>query len=149
MSNELSFLHGIWRGQGRGGYPSIEDFTYFEQMTFTDAGGGLIVYEEKAWDRENGESIHSEFGYLRFHDDGSIDLTLAYPFGVSETMEGTLEGQKLTLESVAVSVSAKGEPVTALRRVIEVEEDGLAYETDMSTPSQGMARHLEGILTRS
>lgn len=149
MSADLSFLMGTWRGQGRGGYPSIEDFTYSEEMTFTDAGGGLIVYEERAWNRENGEDIHGEFGYLRIHDDGSVDLTLAYPFGVSETMEGALEGQKLTLESVAVGVATKGEPVTALRRVIEVKADGLAYETEMSTPSQGMARHLEGVLTRS
>jgi hypothetical protein len=146
---DLSFLIGIWRGEGRGGYPSIEDFTYSEEMTFTDAGGGLIVYQEKAWDSENGESIHSEFGYLRMLEDGSVDLTLAYPFGVSETMEGALEGQKLVLASVSVGVASQGEPVTALRRVIEVERDGLVYETEMSTPKHEMSRHLAGQLTRS
>lgn len=148
MKPDLSFLIGTWRGQGEGGFPSAEDFAYTEEMTFTDAGEGVIVYREQAWDAE-GEPIHSETGYLRALDDGSVDLALAYPFGVSEVMEGLVEGTKLTLASTSVGVTTHGEPVTGLTRVMEVDRGALEYETLMATPMQTMARHLKGTLSRS
>lgn len=147
MKPDLSFLVGTWRGQGEGGYPSVEDFEYSEEMTFTDAGDGVFVYREQAWDAE-GEPIHSEAGYLRALDDGSLDLALAYPFGVSEVMEGQVEGMKLSLASKSVGVTMHGEPVTGLRRVIEVDRESLVYETLMATPERSMARHLRGTLSR-
>ncbi|MCJ7832460.1 MAG: FABP family protein [Actinobacteria bacterium] len=148
MKLDLSFLIGTWRGQGEGGFPSVEDFRYREQMTFTDAGDGVLVYREEAWD-DDGEPVHSEAGYLRALDDGSIDFALAYPFGVSEVMEGVVEGTKLTLASSSVGVATHGEPVTGLTRVIQAEQDALKYETLMATPDQTMTRHLRGTLTRS
>lgn len=147
MKPDLSFLLGTWRGQGEGGYPSVEDFGYSEEMTFTDAGDGVLIYREQAWDAE-GEPIHSEAGYLRALDDGSVDLALAYPFGVSEVMEGLVQGTRLSLESRSVGVTTHGEPVTGLTRVIEVRNGSLEYESMMATPTQTMARHLRGTLTR-
>ena len=147
MKPDLSFLLGTWRGQGEGGYPSVEDFAYSEEMTFTDAGDGVFVYREQAWDPD-GEPIHSETGYLRALDDGTVDLALAYPFGVSEVMEGLLEGTKLTLTSTSVGVTTNGEPVTGLTRVIEVGREALEYESLVATPSQAMTRHLRGTLAR-
>lgn len=147
MKPDLSFLLGTWRGQGEGGYPSVEDFGYSEEMTFTDAGDGVLVYREQAWDAE-GEPMHSEVGYLRALDDGSVDLALAYPFGVSEVMEGLVQGTRLTLASTSVGVTTHGEPVTGLTRVIEVGNGSLKYETLVATPKQTMTRHLRGTLTR-
>lgn len=148
MKPDLSFLIGTWRGQGEGGFPSVEDFRYREQMTFTDAGDGVLVYREEAWD-DGGEPVHSETGYLRALDDGTIDFALAYPFGVAEVMEGFVEETKLTLASRSVGVTNHGEPVIGLTRVIEVGQGALVYETLMETPKQTMARHLRGTLTRA
>lgn len=149
MKPDLSFLIGTWRGQGESGYPSVEDSRYSEEMVFTDGGDGMLVYQERAWDPDTDEPIHSETGYLRALDDGTIDFALAYPFGVAEVMEGIAEGTKLTLASKSVGVTNHGEPVIGLTRVIEVGQGALVYETLMETPKQTMARHLRGTLTRA
>lgn len=34
----FSFLLGTWRGQGEGGYPTINSFSYGEELRFSHAG---------------------------------------------------------------------------------------------------------------
>lgn len=31
-------LIGTWKGEGKGVYPTIDDFSYTEELTFTDIG---------------------------------------------------------------------------------------------------------------
>ena len=41
---------GVWRGRGRGGYPTIErDFDYAQEVRFSHDGRPFLAYESRAW----------------------------------------------------------------------------------------------------
>src|SRR5262249_58556363 len=41
---------GVWRGRGRGGYPTIEnDFDYAQEIRFSHDGRPFLAYESRAW----------------------------------------------------------------------------------------------------
>ena len=43
-------LVGVWRGSGKGGYPTLEsDFDYGQQVTFSHDGRPFLHYESVSW----------------------------------------------------------------------------------------------------
>ncbi|WP_146758599.1 FABP family protein, partial [Micromonospora saelicesensis] len=40
---------GLWRGRGKGGFPTIEDFDYVQAIRIGRAGGPFLHYESGAW----------------------------------------------------------------------------------------------------
>ena len=61
----LAFLLGTWRGEGRGEYPTIDPFSYVEELTFDHVGDTFLCYQESSWSPEDGAPIHLERGFLR------------------------------------------------------------------------------------
>jgi hypothetical protein len=45
----LSFLLGTWTGQGRGAYPTIDDFVYAEETTFLCPDKPVVAYRQQTW----------------------------------------------------------------------------------------------------
>lgn len=39
----LSYLLGTWRGQGEGGFPTINSFSYGEELVFSHSGKVLLI----------------------------------------------------------------------------------------------------------
>src|SRR3954463_12369857 len=63
-------LVGVWRGTGKGGYPTISDFDYGQQGVFANDGRPVLRDESRAWllDPQTGEVIkpsHRELGWWR------------------------------------------------------------------------------------
>ena len=60
---------GIWRGRGRGGYPTIEDYTYGQEVRFSHDGRPFLAYESRAWILDDeGKAVrpsHREVGWWR------------------------------------------------------------------------------------
>lgn len=143
----LAFLLGTWRGSGRGHYPTIEDFTYEEEVAFTSNGKPFLIYRQSTKSPE-GSPLHGEAGYLRPAPGGRAEFVLAHPFGVVEICEGTLEGGRLDLISTTVAGTSTAKEILATRRVIEVNEDELHYDFYMAAVGNPLEHHLEATLTR-
>lgn len=80
----LEYLLGKWRGEGEGGYPTINSFSYGEELVFSHSGKPVISYSQKTWKLASGEPMHAESGYWRPRPDGSIDVVIAQSTGLVE-----------------------------------------------------------------
>ncbi|KAJ6312046.1 hypothetical protein OIU77_013737 [Salix suchowensis] len=87
----LSYLLGTWRGQGEGGYPTINSFAYGEELHFSsNPGKPVIAYTQKTWKLNSGEPMHAESGYWRPKPDGTIEVVIAQSTGLVEVQKGNL-----------------------------------------------------------
>lgn len=144
----LAFLLGTWRGDGMGEYPTIDPFSYVEEMTFDHVGDMFLCYQQASWSPVDGGPIHFERGFLRPGVAGRIEFTLAHPIGLTEVAEGALDGTSFELSSTEVGRTTTGLTTTAVVRSYRVDGDVLRYRTDMATDETPMALHLEAELHR-
>jgi hypothetical protein len=63
----LAWLIGTWRCEntGHGQYPTIKDFKYGEEITFSNVGQPMLNYRCFTWHAEKKHPMHQEFGFLR------------------------------------------------------------------------------------
>ena len=146
----ISFLIGTWAGNGAGEYPTIESFTYTEELRFWTVGmKPQLAYTQTTW-LPDGRPSHGEMGYWRPLEGGrGIELVLSHPTGVAEIAEGTVVGQLVELETTSIGRTATAKEVTTLRRRYEVEGDRLRYDLWMAAVGQPISHHLGGELVRS
>src|SRR5215203_5743563 len=90
-------LVGTWAGVGKGGYPTIGDFDYAQQVVFAHDGRGFLSYESRAWIIDpDGTAVRPsarEVGWWRpggGPDD--LELMLAHPTGIVEIYLGRATG---------------------------------------------------------
>ncbi|MGI9647788.1 MAG: FABP family protein [Acidimicrobiia bacterium] len=143
----LQFLIGIWRGSGRGEYPTIEPFTYTEEVSF-QAGPGkpFLLYVQRTRGAD-GLPLHSESGFVRATAEGP-ELVVAQPTGLTEVHSGTLNGTGLQFESVAMGATATAKAVAEVSRHLAVDGDVLSYTLDMAYADVPLSLHLEAKLER-
>jgi hypothetical protein len=147
----LAFLLGTWSGEGRGGYPTVDPFTYREELSFEHVGEPFLLYRQESWSPE-GEPVHFERGFLRPEGgDGSLELSLAHSSGRTEVSRGTLD--RTTVELTAgegdVGRTADGVEVRGLQRRYRVDGDTMTYVVEMQTSGTPMTMHLEATLRRT
>ena len=61
----FSFLLGRWVGTGKGDYPTIEPFDFFQELTFSHIGKPYLIYTSRSWRlavNEQGELQRDERG---------------------------------------------------------------------------------------
>jgi THAP4-like, heme-binding beta-barrel domain len=143
----LAFLLGQWRGEGRGAYPTIDDFSYREETAFDHVGKPFVSYTQRTW-LPDGAPSHSEVGYFRAQPEGRLELVLAQPGGRVEVNEGTLRGTHFELTSAVVAHTSSAKKVTEVRRVIDVDGDVMRYELEMAAVGHPLLFHLEAELRR-
>ena len=77
----LSFLLGRWEGIGKGGYPTISDFDFVQQLTFTHIGKPYLIYTSRTWLLDEtgaiGRPLAAESGFWRVQPDG-VEVLLAH-----------------------------------------------------------------------
>lgn len=146
----LAFLLGTWRGEGRGHYPTIEPFSYGEEVTFAHVGKPFLAYRQRTWHPGDDRPLHAECGYWRLPAGRSVvELVLAHPTGVVEVEEGTLRGTTLDLVSSAVSCTPSAKEVTGLARHLDVDGDTLRYRLEMAAAGLPLQPHLTATLHRT
>jgi len=148
----FGFLVGTWVGEGKGEYPTIESFSYREEITFSPVPTkGFLAYQQKTWKSDTDQPLHSESGYLR-PADGGVELVLAQPTGLVELHNGAISGDETSHRIDFVSTLVTGTPtavdVTAVERSIEVTGDSLTYRMRMRAVGQPLTHHLAATLTR-
>lgn len=144
----LAFLLGVWVGEGRGAYPTIDDFTYGEESTFVCLGKPVVAYRQQTWFPPGGPPAHAEMGYLR-PVAGVVELVVALQSGVVEVSRGTLTGTRLELVTLTVAMTPTAKPVREVRRVYEREGDILSTRLDMAAVDQPLAFHCQSELRRA
>lgn len=145
----MAFLCGTWVGEGEGDYPTIEGFAYRETVRIIPLPKPLLAYEQRTADAATGAPLHAESGWLRLAG-GQPEMTVSQPTGIVECHTGVLEGRRLSLTSTAVALTpfASHHAVTAVRRLLEVQDDRLRYELWMAARAQPLQLHLRAELRR-
>lgn len=149
----LAWLLGSWHGNGKGAYPTIDDFDYEQDVIFTHDGRPFLHYFSQTWiTGMDGERIRPgalETGFVRPGDDGNIEFLLAHNTGFVEIWYGELEGPRLTLSTDMVARSVTAKEYTAGQRMYGLVEGQLMYAFDMAAVGQEMQSHLWGQLARA
>ena len=138
----LAFLLGTWRGTGTGVYPTIEDFSYAEEVSFAHVGKPFVAYAQKTKDADTGLPLHTEAGYLRPQGDGRVELVLVQPSGIVELLAGSVEGSDVQLASTEVVGTASAKPVTATERRFWVEGEVLHSSVAMAAMGLELQHHV-------
>jgi THAP4-like, heme-binding beta-barrel domain len=145
----LAFLLGEWRGEGRGEYPTIEDFGYREEVVFGHVGKPFVSYTQRTWALDDGRPLHSEAGYLRPQPGGRVELVLAQPAGLVEVDEGAVRDGHVELTSTLIARTPSAKEVTEVRRSLDVDGDVMRYQLEMAAVGQPRQFHLEAELHRA
>jgi hypothetical protein len=91
-------LCGVWKGVGRGCYPTMPDFAYDEELTIAALGAKPVMsVAQKTFKPSTKEGMHFESGFLRFPPSGSVEMCISHPFGVCEVYAGALDAAARTL----------------------------------------------------
>ena len=93
----VAWLLGTWRGVGVGGYPTVPEFRFGQELTFAEMPGKPFLHHlSRSWllDDEGAEvrPLAQETGYWRPEADGSLEVLLAHPTGFVEIWLGTADG---------------------------------------------------------
>ncbi|KAF3448810.1 hypothetical protein FNV43_RR09523 [Rhamnella rubrinervis] len=144
----FSFLLGRWRGQGEGGYPTINSFSYGEELHFSHSGNKpVIAYSQKTWKLSSGEPMHAESGFWRPNPDGTLQVVIAQSTGLVEVQKGTYNAEEkvIKLQSELVGNASK---VREINRVFQLVDDELCYVVEMATNLTSLKPHLKASLKK-
>lgn len=144
----LAGLVGVFEGEGHGHYPTIEPFTYREQVTFEHVGKPFLTYRQRTWHPRHGAPMHAEAGYLRMPSPGILEFVLAHPTGIVEVEQGTYASGVLRLATTSLGRTDTAKPVHALRREFVLSGDDLRYDLWMAHDTVPETHHLRGELRR-
>lgn len=143
----LAFLLGTWRGEGVGGYPTIETFGYGQEIAFSYYGKPVLAYSSRTWALDDGRPLALETGFWR-RKDGAVEVMLAHPTGIVEVYLGTVTGVQVEIATDVVARTASAKEVTALHRLYGRVGAELMYAVDMAAVGQPLQPHLSARLKR-
>lgn len=156
--NALLPYVGLWRGRGRGGFPTIEDFDYAQEIRITHDGRPFLYYESRAWilDEQSRpvRPAGREVGWWRavLREDGTatgeLEVLLTTPTGVMELHLGKVTGTQVEIVTDAVIRTSTAKEVTAGHRLFGIVEGALLYAQDMAAMGQPLSPHLSARLIR-
>lgn len=148
---------GEWRGRGKGGFPTIEDFDYGQEIRISHDGRPFLHYESRAWilDEESKpvRPAMREVGWLRpVLEDGratdEVEALITNPTGIMELYLGRVNGTQLEIATDAVLRTSTAKEVTAGHRLYGIVEGALLYAQDMAAVGHGLSPHLSARLIR-
>ncbi len=144
----LAFLLGTWRGEGVGGYPTIEDFRFGQELSFAAAPAGrpVLAYTSRSWAVEGGRPLATETGWWRPQPNGALEVTLAHPTGIVEIWVGVVTGNRVELATDLVARTTTAKAVSAGRRLYAVVSGELLWAYDMAAVGQPQQPHVSAAL---
>jgi hypothetical protein len=153
----LAFLLGTWRGLGVGGYPTIEDFRYEQEIAFSHDGRPFLHYAARSWivddDGNRVRPSASEVGWWRpGAEPRSVEVMLAHHSGIVEVYVGEVAFSRIELATDVVARTATAKEVTGLKRLYglvgDQEPKDLAYAIDLAAVGQPLQAHLSARLSK-
>jgi hypothetical protein len=144
----LAFLLGTWRGEGVGGYPTIQDFPFGQEISFTHCGKPVLAYRSRSWSPDDGRPLAQESGFWRPRPGEVVEVVLAHQSGVVEVYLGTVSGTKIEMATDLVARTPSAKEVSAEHRLYGLVEGELMYAADMAAVGQPLQPHLSARLSR-
>lgn len=148
----VAWLLGTWHGNGRGDYPTIEPFSYEQEVVFAHDTRPFLHYFSRSWITDgDGKRVRPaalETGFVRPGDDNSIELVLSHPTGYSEIWYGEVDGPRINLTTDVIARTVTAKEYTAGQRMYGLVEGDLMYAFDMAAVGQPIQSHLWGRLAR-
>ncbi len=148
----VACLVGSWEGNGTVSYPTLDDFSYREELEITSRPDHpALHYEQRTWTlSEDGESpSHWETGFLRINGDWTVRVLNAQG-GRAEVLEGTFSTQEAGWLMELHSVGYAGDPrIRASTRSFRVGASTIDYTMSMSSDRvDDLTIHLKASLSR-
>jgi len=148
----LAWLLGRWRGEGVGGYPTIEDFRFGQEIEFGHNGKPFLSYVSRSWlihdDGARGRALATETGFWRPRPGGALEVLLTHPTGYAEIWVGHVESAKIELRTDLVARVEDAKPYTAGHRLYGLVEGDLMWAYDMAAMGHPLQPHLSARLSR-
>jgi len=146
------WLLGNWHGNGQGDYPTIDAFSYEQDVVFAHDTRPFLHYFSRTWiTDESGERVGPgalETGFLRPVGDGQLELVLAHPAGYAEVWYGEVDGARVTLATDLVARTSTAKEYTAGQRMYGLVDGDLMYAIDQAAEGQQMQSYVWGRLQR-
>jgi len=148
----LAWLLGTWRGEGVGGYPTIDDFRFEQELMVTQSGKPFLAYTSRSWilDAEGARvrPAATETGYWR-PQGGRLEVLLSHPTGFAEIWEGTVDGPRIELRTDMVARTTSAKEYTSGHRLYGLVEGDLMWAFDMAAMGEALQPHLSARLVRA
>jgi len=153
-SQVFDLLEGMWKGEGRGGYPGVTSFDYRETLVFTRRDEKTLAYEQRTQKLYDGQTdylqSHWENGFISPLDNGDLQMVNIQIGGRNEILIGTIESLDSMFRIHFVSKTLNNDPrMISSARTLELEGDSLRYEMEMHTTKVNQSTpHLKIALQR-
>lgn len=149
----FAWLIGTWRGEGVGGYPTLEqDFRFGEQIVFDCPGKPLLTFTSTTWAVDDGRALALQSGFWRPTSPTEVEVVLSVASGLTEVLYGhlveTASGVHVELESDVIVRTVSAKEVTKDRRMYAVRGGQLMYAQDMAAVGEELQPHLSAALSR-
>ncbi len=158
----ISWLIGRWVGVGLGQYPTIENFRFGQEVSFSTDGRPFLSYWSRSWllddDGNQVRPLATETGFWRPRPENHFEVTLAHPTGFAEIWYGNVEvtgienatitGARATLTTDAVMRTESAKEYGQGERLYGLVDGKLLWTFDMAAMGQVMQNHLSASLTR-
>ncbi|MEK6221412.1 MAG: FABP family protein [Chloroflexota bacterium] len=134
----MTLLEGTWKGEGKGFFPTIEDFDYGETTIFIRRDDGSLSYIQRTEKLQTDEKTylpsHEESGVIRVLENGKLILSNTQSGGRTEILNGIVEDLRDMIEVVFTSQTlTNDERMVSSGRRWEVEQGIMRYEMEMKT----------------
>ncbi len=147
-----AWLLGRWQGAGVGGYPSMGEFHFGQEVVFAEEGKPYLVYDSQTWllDEHGGivRRLAHETGFWRPQPGNAVEVLLAHPTGVVEVYVGTVDGAKVELRTDVVARTESAKEYVAGHRLYGLVEGDLLWAYDMAAMGHPLQPHVSARLKR-
>lgn len=149
----LAWLIGRWEGAGVGGYPTVGQFRFGQEVVLThEEGRPFLTYDSSTWllDEEGAtvRPLARETGFWRPQPDGGLELVLTHATGIVEIYVGEVQGAKVELRSDVVARTRAAVDYSAGHRLYGLVEGDLLWAFDMAAVGQTLQAHVSARLKR-
>ena len=159
----LSWLLGSWVGVGVGGYPTIDDFHFGQEVSFSTDGRPFLSYWSRTWLLdEQGNQIRPlamETGFWRPQPNNQVEVVLAHPTGyaevwvgditVTEIVDATITGARAELRTDVIARTVTAKEYSAGHRLFGLVQGDLLWAYDMAAVGQPLTAHVSARLKRA
>ena len=159
----LSWLLGSWVGVGVGGYPTIEDFHFGQEVAFSTDGRPFLSYWSRTWllDEQGNQikPLAMETGFWRPQPDNQVEVVLAHPTGyaevwvgditVTEIVDAAITGARVELRTDVIARTVTAKEYSAGHRLFGLVQGDLLWAHDMAAAGQPLTAHVSARLKRA